>query len=65
MRAYRLVRAAQKKKLPKLEDDTLQDDLMILFGPDLSPQDAIASLSLIINHIKVRGLTIGRDSRER
>ena len=64
MRAYRLERIGRGKKPPKLLESTLQDEFLILFGPDISPQDAITSLTKVINHIERHGLLVGRNRRD-
>lgn len=64
MRAYRLEQSSKGKKLSKLSGLTLQDDLFVLFGPDLSPKDAIASLFHVIQNIKKHGLLVGRDPKD-
>jgi len=48
MRIGRLEKLSKKKKLPKLKENTLQDDLFVLFGPDMSPENAVASLLQIV-----------------
>jgi len=64
MRVHRLKRAAKGKKLRELPRDTLQDDLVVLFGPDVSPNEAIASLSLDIERIRKNVLMVGRDFQD-
>ncbi|WP_152527646.1 MULTISPECIES: hypothetical protein [unclassified Afipia] len=64
MRAYQIERMCKGKKVKELSDLTLQDDLVVLFGPGLSAKDAIASLKQVIKNIKKGGLLVGRDPKD-
>jgi hypothetical protein len=41
--------------------DRLEDEVLVIFGPDVSPRGAIKALRRIIESIKGTGLLIGRD----
>jgi hypothetical protein len=60
LRGYRERRRRAGKKMPTLRRDALHDEMLVLFGPELSPKDAIDSLQALIDKIKSEGLLIGR-----
>lgn len=61
-RAYR---KARKKALPKIEPHHLKDEIVMLFGPEVSANDAVAYLERMAKNIRKGGLFIGRDARGR
>jgi hypothetical protein len=48
-------------KAPAELCDVLQDEVLVIFGPDVSPRVAIKALRRIIESIKGTGLLIGRN----
>ena len=61
LRAYRKHRQSEGKPMPKLPGNSLRDHVLIAFGPQVSPQQAIATLERFLKDIKSTGLLIGRD----
>ena len=60
LRGYRERRRRAGKKVPALRRDALHDEMLVIFGPELSPKYAIDSLQALIDKIKSDGLLIGR-----
>jgi hypothetical protein len=60
LRGYRERRRRAGKKVPALRRDALHDEMLVTFGPELSPKDAIDSLQALIDKIESEGLLIGR-----
>lgn len=50
----------QGKKLAKSRSDQLKHELLVILGPDMSANDAVAALERVISSIKKNGLLIGR-----
>ena len=64
MRIGQLESVVRKKKPPHLPKDALLDDIVVLFGPQVSPKDAILSLEHAIKLIKTNGILVGRDHQD-
>jgi hypothetical protein len=60
LRGYRERRRRAGKKVPALRRDALHDEMLVIFGPGLSPKYAIDALQALIDKIKSEGLLIGR-----
>lgn len=60
--AHRLRRIEQGMGARKLADTSLAQKVLIAFGPEVSPKQAITLLNRAIDSIKSTGLLIGRDA---
>ena len=58
-RAYREMRRNKKKKVPKISENALRDELIILPGAAMSPADVITVLEKFIKHLKKGGMYVG------
>jgi hypothetical protein len=63
MRAYRLEQRAKGKRVKTPSSLALGDEIVVLFGPDVSPKDAIEALMRVIENVKREGLDLGKDSK--
>ncbi len=62
LRANRQRKRRKGRAVPRLPADSLHDKVLIAFGPQVSPKQAVAALERAIESIKGHGLLIGRDS---
>jgi hypothetical protein len=60
LRAYRK-RAKKRGRKCVLRNEALKNEVVVLFGPDASPEQAIKRLRLLANQIVARGLYIGEN----
>jgi hypothetical protein len=63
-RAYRRELKRMGKKVRSLRDDTLHDELVVVFGPKMSPGSAVKRLRELANHVEKNGMLIGVDMRD-
>src|SRR4051812_29776369 len=61
VRAQRLLRRKNGQPVHKAHRNQLAGELVIIFGPDLSANDAIVALKRLATSIRKKGLLIGRD----
>lgn len=59
-RAYREMRRSQGKKVPKIEENALRDELVILPGAAMSAADVVQALKNFIKHVERDGMHIGK-----
>lgn len=59
-RAYREMLRSQGKKVPKIEENALRDELIILPGAAMSPADVVKALKSFIAHVENDGMYIGK-----
>jgi hypothetical protein len=59
-RAYREMLRSQGKKVPKIEENALRDELVILPGAAMSPADVVEALRNFIKHVEKDGMYIGK-----
>jgi hypothetical protein len=64
-RAERLRQRSKGRKPRKLRSDTLRNELVAVFGSELSPKAAVAALNHIIDDIKENGLYVGVNLKKR
>ena len=60
MRAYRQ-RAKERGKKYALRDEALEDQVVVVFGPSISPEQAMNLLRQLANKISKRGLYAGQN----
>ncbi len=60
LRAHRLRRLASGKKAKEIRDDQLSNELLVVFGPELSATAAVDTLLKLVKHIQKKGLIVGR-----
>ena len=61
----RLVRKSRRRnggKVKRLPDDRIRDELVVIFGPDMSANSAVATLKHLAKKIQAEGLLIGEDA---
>lgn len=61
----RLVRESRRRgggKVKRLPDDRIRDELVVIFGPDMSPNSAVATLKHLAKKIQGEGLLTGEDA---
>jgi hypothetical protein len=63
LRAFRLKRLRSQKRLPRLRKNGLHHELLVIFGPQVSPRRAVSSLRNLARYIEKHGLLIGRKCR--
>src|ERR1700749_4971705 len=51
-RAYREMLRARGKKVPKIDENALRDELVILPGAAMSPEDLVKALRNFIKHVE-------------
>jgi hypothetical protein len=56
-RAYRKAKKERGPKLRPLRDDAFQQEVCVIFGPRLSPKQAIAALERMVEYIQSNGLS--------
>jgi hypothetical protein len=59
-RAYREMLRSRGKKVPKIEENALRDELIILPGAAMSPADVVKALKSFIEHVEKDGMYIGK-----
>jgi hypothetical protein len=59
-RAYREMLRSQGKKVPKIEENALRDELVILPGAAMSPAEVVKALKNFIKHVERDGMHIGK-----
>jgi hypothetical protein len=64
LRAYRLKRQRAGKTITALRKDTLHYELMVVFGSEMSPNEAVQTLRLLARKIQREGLLVGRKSKD-
>jgi hypothetical protein len=64
VRAARLAKRARGKKVADIGDDKLSDQLVVVFGAEMSATSAVETLEALIHRIKAEGLCIGRPKLE-
>jgi hypothetical protein len=64
VRAYRTSLRRRGKKLEPLKDDQIQDELVVIFGPEMSARRAVETLTALAKKIEREGLLIGRDETD-
>jgi hypothetical protein len=62
-KAYRRELMCKGKKVRALREDTLHDELFVIFGPKISVASAVKRLREVAKHIAKNGMLIGIDSR--
>ena len=60
-RGYRQRLKRRGQAVPELPDASLNDKVLIAFGPEVSARQAVASLQRAIESIKGTGLLVGRE----
>jgi hypothetical protein len=64
VRAVRENRRRAGAKLKPLPDNRIQDELVVIFGPEMSAQSAVKTLECLVKKIKHEGLLMGMDESE-
>lgn len=64
LRAYRLRRRRQGKSVRPLRRDALHHELLVIFGPEMSPREAVETLRSLAVEIERQGLLIGRVKKD-
>jgi len=64
VRAYRTSLVRRGKKLDPLKDDQIQDELVVIFGPEMSARRAVETLTALAKKIEREGLLTGRDETD-
>ncbi|MBJ7402194.1 MAG: hypothetical protein JHD07_02385 [Bradyrhizobium sp.] len=59
-RAYREMLRSRGKKVPKISENALRDELVILPGAAMSPADVVRALEKFIEHVEKDGMYIGK-----
>lgn len=62
VRAVRESRRRNGRKVKKLPDDRIRDELVVIFGPDMSAKSAVTTLKHLIKKIEKEGLLTGEDA---
>lgn len=60
VRSRRLLLQKAGKPAPKIRPDQLAKEIVVIFGPEMSANDAVASLERLARQIRKNGLLIGR-----
>lgn len=63
LRGYREVRRRRGLKVNDLSDSKLRNEMLVVFGAEMSAKDALRTLEALMERIKAEGLYIGRDKR--
>ena len=61
----RVVRESRRRgggKVKRLPNDRIRDELIVIFGPDMSANSAVATLKHLAKKIQGEGLLIGEDA---
>ena len=61
VRAYRQGQARKGAKQQRLRHDQLHNELVVIFGPEMSAKEAIRELHSLVRKIEKEGLLTGRD----
>ncbi|UPJ74100.1 hypothetical protein [Bradyrhizobium sp. 187] len=64
VRAFRESRRRGGSKVKRLPNDRIRDELVVIFGPDMSAKSAVTTLKHLVNKIEGEGLLIGRDEAD-
>jgi len=64
VRAFRESRRRGGGKIRKLPSNRVRDELIVIFGPDMSAKSAVATLKHLVGKIEREGLLIGRDEAD-
>jgi hypothetical protein len=61
VRAFRESRRRSGVKVKRLPNDRIRDELVVIFGPDMSAKSAVRTLMHLVEKIEKEGLLTGRD----
>jgi hypothetical protein len=61
VRAFRESRRRADAKVRKLSDDRVRDELVVIFGPEMSAKRAVSTLRHLADKIETEGLLTGRN----
>jgi hypothetical protein len=64
VRAFRRSLRLGKKKVRPLAKDRVKDELVVIFGPDMTARSAVETLMALASKIEREGLLIGRDQAD-
>jgi hypothetical protein len=64
VRAFRERRRRAGVKVKRLPNDRIRDELVVIFGPDMSAKSAVATLKHLAKKIEQEGLLTGRDEAD-
>ena len=64
VRAFRESRRRGGSKVKRLLNDRIRDELVVIFGPDMSAKSAVTTLKHLVKKIEGEGLLIGRDEAD-
>ncbi|MCK1301959.1 hypothetical protein IVB33_11045 [Bradyrhizobium sp. 24] len=64
VRAFRESRRRGGGKVKKLPNNRIRDELVVIFGPDMSAKSAVTTLKHLVKKIEEEGLLIGRDQAD-
>jgi hypothetical protein len=64
VRAFRETRRRGGSKVKRLPNDRVRDELVVIFGPDMSAKSAATTLKHLAKKIEGEGLLIGRDETD-
>jgi hypothetical protein len=65
VRAARQERLDGRKSLSQLPESRVQDELLIVVGPNMSAKSFVDTLESLIRHIRSHGMVTGYDTRGR
>jgi hypothetical protein len=61
VRAFRRSLRLEKKRVRPLAKDRVKDELVVIFGPEMTARSAVETLTALAKKIEREGLLIGRD----
>jgi hypothetical protein len=61
LRSHRLRCKTSGEAPPRIHNDELRHELIVIFGPEMSPKNAATTLRHLARRIEKNGLLIGRD----
>lgn len=64
VRAFRESRRRSGAKVKRLANDRIRDELVVIFGPDMSAKSAVRTLRRLVEKIDREGLLIGRNEAD-
>lgn len=64
VRAVRESRRRSGAKVKMLPKDRIRDELVVIFGPDMSAKSAVRTLRHLVDKIEKEGLLTGRDEAD-
>jgi hypothetical protein len=64
VRAYRASLRLDGKQVRSLAEDRVQNELVVIFGPEMSTRSAVETLRALVKKIESEGLLIGRDEAD-